>query len=95
MKYIEVKYNQKLNPLETILWDVKQPRAFFVAGALEIPMPRVEVKGVGTLSFPIPRSQIEALVRHAIQAPYVRGEETIVDTSVRNVWQAVGTRLAL
>ncbi|MGJ5819718.1 2OG-Fe(II) oxygenase [Paludibaculum fermentans] len=47
----------------------------------------MEVNGVGTLSFPIPDSQIQALVRAATQAPYGRGEETIVDTSVRNVWQ--------
>jgi len=87
MKYIEVDYNQELNPLEAILSDVEHPGDFFVAGAMEIPMPRVEVDGAGMLSFPIPRPQIEALVQHATQAPYGRGEETIVDTSVRNVWQ--------
>lgn len=50
-------------------------------------MPRVEVLGVGALSFPIPRAQIEDLVRRAARAPYGRGEETIVDAAVRNVWQ--------
>ncbi len=87
MEYIEVEYNQELKALEAILSDVKRPGDFFIAGTMEIPMPRVEVKGVGTLSFPIPGPQIEALVQHATQAPYGRGEETIVDTSVRNVWQ--------
>jgi hypothetical protein len=87
MKYIEIEYNRELKPLEAILSDVKHPGEFFVAGAMEIPMPRVEVKGVGALSFPIPRPQIETLVRHATRAPYGRGEETIIDTSVRDVWQ--------
>ncbi len=87
MKYIEVEYNRELQPLEAVLSDVKHPGNFFVAGVMELPMPRVEVEGVGTLSFPIPRAQIEAMVRRATQAPYGRGEETIVDTSVRNVWQ--------
>ena len=87
MKYIEVEYNRELKSLEAILSGVKHPGDFFVAGVVEIPMPRVAVEGVGTLSFPIPRPQIEALVQHAIRAPYGRGEETIVDTSVRNVWQ--------
>ena len=87
MKYIEVEYNRELKPLEAILSDVKRPGDFFIAGTMEIPMPRVEVKGAGTLSFPIPGPQIEALVQHATQAPYGRGEETLVDTSVRNVWQ--------
>ena len=87
MEYIEVEYNRELKALEAILSGVKRPGDFFIAGTMEIPMPRVEVKGVGTLSFPIPGPQIEALVKHATQAPYGRGEETIVDTSVRNVWQ--------
>jgi hypothetical protein len=50
-------------------------------------MPRVEVKGAGTLSFPVPDVQIAAIVRQAERAPYGRGKKTIVDTSVRNVWQ--------
>lgn len=50
-------------------------------------MPRVEVEGAGTLSFPVPDAQIASIVRRAERAPYGRGEETIVDTSVRNVWQ--------
>ena len=50
-------------------------------------MPAVEVAGAGTLSFPVPDAQIAAIVRRAERAPYGRGEETIVDTSVRNVWQ--------
>ena len=87
MEYIEVEYNQELKPLEAILSAVENPGDFFAAGMMEIPMPRVEVEGAGTLSFPIPRPQIEALMQHATQAPYGRGEETIVDTSVRNVWQ--------
>ena len=87
MEYIEVEYNRELMPLEAILSDVNQPGDFFIAGVVEIPMPRVEVADVGTLSFPIPRPQIEAMMQHATRAPYGRGEETIVDTSVRNVWQ--------
>ena len=87
MKSIEIEYNRELKPLEAILSDVTHPGEFFVAGAMEIPMPRMEVKGVGALSFPIPRPQIRALVQHATRAPYGRGEETIIDTSVRNVWQ--------
>lgn len=87
MEYIEIEYNQELKALEAILSDVKRPGDFFIAGTMKIPMPRVEVKGVGTLSFPIPGGQIEALVQHATQAPDGRGEETVVDTSVRDVWQ--------
>lgn len=87
MQYIEIEYNRELKPLEAVLSDVKHPGDFFVCGAIEIPMPRVEVEGAGTLSFPVPDAQIASIVRQAERAPYGRGEETIVDTSVRNVWQ--------
>ena len=87
MQYIEIEYNQELKPLEAVLSDVKHPGDFFVCGAIEIAMPRVEVEGAGALSFPVPDAQIASIVRRAERAPYGRGEETIVDTSVRNVWQ--------
>lgn len=87
MQNIEIEYSQELKPLEAVMSGVKQPGDFFVCGAMEMPMPRVEVDGAGTLSFPVPDAQIAALVRLAQRAPYGRGEETIVDTSIRNVWQ--------
>jgi hypothetical protein len=87
LQYIEIEYNQELKPLEAVLSGVKQPGDFFTCGTTEIPMPRVEVEGAGTLSFPVPDPQIASIVRQAEQAPYGRGEEKIVDTSVRNVWQ--------
>lgn len=87
MQHIEIEYNRELKPLEAVLSDVKHPGDFFACGAIEIAMPRVEVEGAGTLSFPVPDAQIASIVRQAERAPYGRGEETIVDTSVRNVWQ--------
>jgi 2OG-Fe(II) oxygenase superfamily len=87
LQHIEIEYNQELRPLEGVLSGVKQPGDFFVSGAMEMPMPRMEVEGVGTLSFPVPDAQIAAIVRRAERAPYGKGEDTIVDTSVRKVWQ--------
>jgi hypothetical protein len=87
VEHIEIKYNQNLTPLEAVLSKVKRPGDFFVHGSIEIPMPKVGVKGAGTLSFPVPEAQIADILRVADRAPYGRGQETIVDTSVRNVWQ--------
>ena len=87
MQNIQIEYNQELKPLEAVLSGVKHPGDFFVCGIIEIPMPRVVVEGGGTLSFPVPDAQIASIVRRAKRAPYGRGAETIVDTSVRNVWQ--------
>jgi hypothetical protein len=87
LQHIEIEYNQQLRPLEGVLSGVKQPGNFFVSGAMEMPMPRVEIEGAGTLSFPVPDAQIAAIVRRAERAPYGKGEDTIVDTSIRKVWQ--------
>jgi len=84
---IQIEYNHDLKPLEELLSNVKRAGDFFVEGALEMPMPKVEVEGVGVLSFPVPHPQIAALVQSATRAPYGRGEETILDESVRKVWQ--------
>lgn len=84
---IQIEYNQELQPLEKLLSRVRRAGDFYASGSMEIPMPKVEVEGVGVLSFPVPPAQIAALVRHATRAPYGRGEETILDENVRKVWQ--------
>jgi hypothetical protein len=58
LQYIEIEYNQELKPLEAVLSNAKHPGDFFVCGAMEMPMPWVEVEGAGTLSFPVPDAQI-------------------------------------
>lgn len=63
MQDIQIEYNQELRPLEGVLSRVKQPGDFFVSGAMEMPMPRVEIEGAGTLSFPVPDAQIAAIAR--------------------------------
>jgi predicted 2-oxoglutarate/Fe(II)-dependent dioxygenase YbiX len=84
---IVVPYNHQLKRLEALLAGVERAGDFFVQGALDAPIPRVEIDGVGMLSFPVPPSQIEAVIKRAHRAPYGRGTHTIVDTSVRNAWQ--------
>jgi len=84
---IQIEYNQDLQALEALLSEVKRPGDFLVSGMREVPMPKVMVEGVGVLSFPVPLAQIEMLIAQATRAPYGRGEETILDESVRKVWQ--------
>jgi 2OG-Fe(II) oxygenase superfamily len=87
LEHIEIEYNRNLKPLEALLLRVRQPGDFFVSGTTEMPMPRIEVEGAGVLSFPVPGAQIAAIMGQAERAPYGRGHDTIVDTTVRNVWQ--------
>lgn len=84
---IKVPYNCDLKALENVLGAVRRPGDFFVRGALEAPMPRIEIDGMGMISFPIPHSQIGDIINRAERAPYGRGGKTILDTSVRNTWQ--------
>lgn len=92
---ISVPYHRGLKPLEDLLAGVRRPGDFFVQGALETPLPRLEVEGVGVISFPVPETQIRALIRRAARAPYGRGEETILDESVRKVWQLPASQVRL
>lgn len=50
-------------------------------------MPRLEVKRVGTVAFPVQPAQVRALIEVAERAPYGKGPSTVLDTSVRNCWQ--------
>jgi len=84
---IEVPYNDDLAPLERALEQVRRTGDFFVQGSVEAPMPRVNVRGAGILSFPVPDAQVKAVIAASERAPYGRGAETLVDTSVRRVWQ--------
>src|SRR5262245_36207650 len=72
--------------LAALLSTVSRAGDFFVAGRIEIFAPRLEVDGVGPIALPLLPAQAGELVAAAERAPYGRGEETLVDTSVRRTW---------
>lgn len=74
--------------LAQALGTASRPGSFYSFGSREIPIPTLEVRGVGRVPFPVPVSVAEAIVREtAEKAPFGRGEETVLDESVRKVWQ--------
>ncbi|MBU0653846.1 MAG: 2OG-Fe(II) oxygenase [Gammaproteobacteria bacterium] len=73
--------------LVSILSRVQRPGAFYATGKTDLAMPRIEVDGVGCIALPLLSQQISQLVQAAEQAPYGKGEETLVDTTVRKTWQ--------
>jgi hypothetical protein len=87
---IEIEYgaDSEFAALAQVLGKVSRPGSFYSYGSREIPLPTMNVRGVGRVPFPVPVSVAEAMVRESAEmAPFGRGEETVLDESVRKVWQ--------
>ncbi len=70
-----------------ILKKVANTGKFATLGKLRGVLPGLCIKDIGEVAFPFIKEQAEKIITKCEQAPFGRGEETIVDTSVRNVWQ--------
>ena len=81
--------------LAEVIIPIERPGGFQVSGSFDIHPPRLEVDGVGVIALPLLPFQAEALVAAAEQAPYGRGTETLVDTTVRRTWQVDAARVHL
>ena len=81
--------------LEELLQSIDRPGDFCAHGRLFAPMPRLEVDGAGMLSFPVPEAQVRALIATAERAPYGKGPDTLVDTSIRDCRQIGPERIRL
>jgi hypothetical protein len=91
----QIEYNDQLEPLAELLSRVKRPGDFYVSGSLAAPLPRLDIEGVGTISFPLPELQARDIIRQAELAPYGKGEQTLVDPKVRKVWQIAPSKIRL
>ena len=87
MGVTSIEYNLDHKEIEKLLRTVDRPGDYFVHGKLVAPMPRLEVALAGIISFPVPDVHARSLIRVAERAPYGRGTETVLDTSVRDCWQ--------
>ncbi|MDE0241274.1 MAG: 2OG-Fe(II) oxygenase [bacterium] len=94
MGAIDLEYGSDA-AIEDILHSVDRPGEFCVHGKLYVPMPTLEVEGVGMLAFPVPESQLRTLIGVAERAPYGKGPQTVIDTSVRNCWQIGAEQIGL
>ena len=94
MRTVDIVYGVD-QELEELLRSIDRPGDFCAHGRLLAPMPKVEVDGAGLLSFPVPEAQVRALIEVAERAPYGRGPDTLVDTSIRDCWQIHPARIRL
>jgi hypothetical protein len=84
-----------LASLLDILGTVERPGDYVAWGSIESVTPRIDIEGIGPLSFPLPESQAKQLLALSQRAPYGRGGETLIDTDVRKVWQIPAGRVAV
>ena len=92
---MDIVYGKDRADVEQLLLDIDRPGDFCVHGRSLYLMPRIVVDGVGTLSFPVPAAQARALVAAAERAPYGKGPDTRVDTTVRDCWQIDAARVKI
>jgi hypothetical protein len=81
--------------LEELLDGVGESFEFATWEVLPPLVPGLDVEGVGNIGSPVTPVNARHLIAAAEQAPYGRGEDTIVDTSVRRVWQIEPGRFTL
>jgi predicted 2-oxoglutarate/Fe(II)-dependent dioxygenase YbiX len=81
--------------LAAVLSTVRTPGDFCTAGTIELSLPLLTVQGVGPIALPLLPLQAEQLIAVADRAPYGRGAQTLVDTSVRRTWQIGAERVRI
>jgi hypothetical protein len=74
---------------------VERPGDFCVGGLRQVFTPTIDVEGEGRIALPLLPGQAERLVALANEAPYGRGEQTLVDREVRRTWQIDATRVRI
>lgn len=70
-----------------ILKGLKGSGRFVSYGTTDFILPGLRINKEREVPFPISPDQIDQIIRHAHQAPYGKGSETLVDKSVRNTWE--------
>jgi hypothetical protein len=73
--------------LASLLATVLRPGDFFTSGTTELLPPSLRVDGVGPVALPLLQMQAEKLIAVAEAAPFGRGQQTVVDPTVRRTWQ--------
>ncbi|HTU16775.1 MAG TPA: 2OG-Fe(II) oxygenase [Gemmataceae bacterium] len=81
--------------LDQALRAIDRPGSFCVDGSARAVLPGLEVAEMGPIGLPLSEKQANELKKHSEQAPYGKGEETLIDTNVRRVWRLTSDRFAL
>lgn len=92
---LSIDYCSELDALADLLAGISRGGDFAASGALTSILPGVIVDGVGRIAFPLLPEQAKKIASVADQAPYGRGEETLIDRDIRDVLQIEPGRFQL
>ncbi|HVM02407.1 MAG TPA: 2OG-Fe(II) oxygenase [Acidimicrobiales bacterium] len=84
-----------LERLATLLGGVSAPGSFSAQRKAPVGDLRLEVRGVGPLTLPVPDEQARQLGAIGRPARYGRGERTLLDPRVRDTWEIPRSRVRL
>lgn len=90
-----IEYGRENELLVKLLRSVDRPGSYCIGDKLFLPMPCIAVDGIGELSFPVRKAQIDDLIKVSQHAPYGQGTQTFVDTKVRDCLQIDADRVSL
>lgn len=77
-----------IEELEECLTNVQSDGSFAMFEALNnAPNPGLYLKSSGVVGLPLSDNDAQAIISASHEAPFGKGEETIVDTSVRKTWE--------
>ena len=81
--------------LRDLLESVKGSGDFCAGGPITLPNPGLRIEGVGLIAMPLISVQAEQIKSTSSLAPYGKGPDTIVDTSVRKAFQVEAARVSM
>lgn len=84
-----------LEKLDQALGQIDRPGTFCASGSVPAVLPGLEVEGMGPVGLPLTPGVAKELIKKCHQAPYGKGQETLVDTKVRRVWRLEPDRFEL
>jgi hypothetical protein len=73
--------------LLTALNEIKGSGSFVSSGVKPFHFPGLKIEGVDEIGFPINAIQIKEVIKAAHKAPFGKGSETVLDTTVRSAWE--------
>lgn len=71
----------------SILGEIKGTGSFISSGIESFLHPGLHIQGMDEISFPVNSTQIKELIKVAHQAPFGKGSKTVIDKTVRSVWE--------